>query len=57
MTVTPIVILSFGIPFYNRSGTVLELDFMSFFLILMDIVTIVLMAIAYYIEKSGGGKP
>ena len=51
LTVAPIIVLSFGIPFYNRSRMVMELDFISFFLIIMDFVTVVFTAAAYYIER------
>ena len=51
LAMIPIVILSFGIPFYNKSKIVFGLNFMSFFLIVMDIVTIILISIAYYIEN------
>lgn len=52
LTILPIIILSFGIPYYNRNNVIFGFNFMSFFLIIMDLVTISLTAIAYYIEKN-----
>ncbi len=52
LVIIPIVILSFGIPYYNRNDIVFGLNFMSFFLIVMDIVTIGLTFLAYIIEKK-----
>jgi uncharacterized membrane protein len=52
LVIVPILILSFGIPYYNRNDIVFGLSFMSFFLIIMDIVTIILTFIAYTIEQK-----
>lgn len=52
LVILPIIILSFAIPYYNRNDIVLGLNFMSFFLIMMDIITIFLTLIAYLIEKK-----
>jgi len=56
LTILPIIILSFGIPYYNRNNVIFGFNFMSFFLIIMDLVTISLTAIAYYIEKNTSQK-
>ncbi|MGE4547046.1 MAG: hypothetical protein AB7E28_04655 [Desulfurella sp.] len=52
LVIIPILILSFGIPYYNKNDIVFGLNFMSFFLIVMDIVTIILTFIAYTIEQK-----
>lgn len=48
----PILILSFTIPYYNRNDIVFGLNFMSFFLVVMDFVTIFFILISYLIEKK-----
>ncbi len=50
LVIIPIVVLSFGIPYYNRNDIVFGLNFMSFFLLVMDLVTIGLTFLAYIIE-------
>ncbi|OSS42687.1 hypothetical protein DESAMIL20_570 [Desulfurella amilsii] len=52
LVIIPILILSFGIPYYNRNDVVFGFNFMSFFLVIMDIVTIILTFIAYIIEQK-----
>ena len=52
LTIIPILIVSFGVPYYNRGDIVFGLNFMSFFLIVMDIITIILTFVAYKIEQK-----
>lgn len=52
LVIIPIAILSFGVPYYNRNNIVLGFNFMSIFLVIMDIVAIVFIAIAYFIEQN-----
>ena len=56
LSIAPLIVLSFAIPFYNKSTMVGQIDFISFFLILMDGVTIALTAAAYFIGKRTSEK-
>ncbi len=47
----PIIILSFGIKYYNNNRIIFGISSMVWFFILMDILTVILTYIAYLIEK------
>jgi len=52
LTITPIIILTFGVPYFNSNKVVFGLDYMSAFLIVMDFITSICMWIAYRIGEK-----